>query len=31
MSRDFERDNIPMARHFSMALAPWDVLGGGKF
>lgn len=20
-----------MARHFGMALAPWDVLGGGKF
>ncbi|KAJ8101670.1 NADP-dependent oxidoreductase domain-containing protein [Lipomyces tetrasporus] len=31
MSRDFERDIIPMARHFGMALAPWDVLGGGKF
>ncbi|KAK9327439.1 NADP-dependent oxidoreductase domain-containing protein [Lipomyces starkeyi] len=29
--RDFERDIIPMARHFGMALAPWDVLGGGKF
>ncbi|CZR60581.1 probable aryl-alcohol dehydrogenase Aad14 [Phialocephala subalpina] len=28
--RDFERDIIPMARHFGMALAPWDVLGGGK-
>ena len=31
MIRDFERDIIPMARHFGMALAPWDVLGGGKF
>ncbi|KAK1248893.1 hypothetical protein MKX08_007113 [Trichoderma sp. CBMAI-0020] len=31
MLRDFERDIIPMARHFGMALAPWDVLGGGKF
>ncbi|KAI5264742.1 putative aryl-alcohol dehydrogenase Aad14 [Aureobasidium subglaciale] len=31
MLRDFERDVIPMARHFGMALAPWDVLGGGKF
>jgi len=31
MKRDFERDIIPMARHFGMALAPWDVLGGGKF
>ncbi|KAK9427477.1 NADP-dependent oxidoreductase domain-containing protein [Lipomyces doorenjongii] len=29
--RDFERDIIPMARQFGMALAPWDVLGGGKF
>ncbi|KAK2031934.1 aldo/keto reductase [Colletotrichum zoysiae] len=28
--RDFERDIIPMARHFGMALCPWDVLGGGK-
>lgn len=31
MLRDMERDIIPMARHFGMALAPWDVLGGGKF
>ncbi|KAI0126027.1 aldo/keto reductase [Xylariales sp. AK1849] len=31
MTRAFERDIIPMARHFGMALAPWDVLGGGKF
>jgi aryl-alcohol dehydrogenase-like predicted oxidoreductase len=31
MTRDFERDIIPMARHFGMALAPWDVIGGGKF
>ena len=30
MIRDFERDIIPMARHYGMALAPWDVLGGGK-
>jgi aryl-alcohol dehydrogenase-like predicted oxidoreductase len=30
MSREFERDIIPMARHFGMALCPWDVLGGGK-
>jgi len=29
--RDFEREIIPMARHFGMALAPWDVLGGGRF
>ncbi|KAJ5735321.1 Aldo/keto reductase [Penicillium malachiteum] len=31
LHRDFERDIIPMARHFGMALAPWAVLGGGKF
>ncbi|KPI38183.1 putative aryl-alcohol dehydrogenase AAD14 [Cyphellophora attinorum] len=31
MRRDFEREIIPMARHFGMALAPWDVLGGGQF
>ncbi|KAJ5713091.1 Aldo/keto reductase [Penicillium malachiteum] len=31
LCRDFERDIIPMARQFGMALAPWDVLGGGKF
>ncbi|KAK1987072.1 aldo/keto reductase [Colletotrichum cereale] len=28
--RDIERDIIPMARYFGMALCPWDVLGGGK-
>lgn len=31
MSRDFERDIIPMARHFGMALCPFGVLGSGKF
>ncbi|OJJ43129.1 hypothetical protein ASPZODRAFT_136683 [Penicilliopsis zonata CBS 506.65] len=31
MLRDFEREIIPMARHFGMALAPWDVLGSGHF
>ena len=31
LNRDMEREIIPMARHFGMALAPWDVLGGGKF
>ena len=31
MIRDMERDIVPMARHYGMALAPWDVLGGGKF
>lgn len=31
MLRDMEREIIPMARHFGMAIAPWDVLGGGKF
>jgi len=29
--RDFERDIIPMARMFGMALVPWGVLGRGKF
>ncbi|CAI4712255.1 BAQ_1a_G0043640.mRNA.1.CDS.1 [Saccharomyces cerevisiae] len=31
LNRDFERDIIPMARHFGMALAPWYVMGGGRF
>ena len=30
MSRDLERDIIPMVRSEGMALAPWDVLAGGK-
>jgi aryl-alcohol dehydrogenase-like predicted oxidoreductase len=30
LDRDFERDIIPMARHFQMALCPWNVMGGGK-
>ncbi|KAJ8075313.1 putative aryl-alcohol dehydrogenase aad14 [Marasmius tenuissimus] len=30
LKRSFERDIIPMARSFGMALAPWGVLGGGK-
>jgi hypothetical protein len=29
--RDFESKIIPMARHFGMALAPSDILSGGKF
>ncbi|THG97624.1 hypothetical protein EW145_g7581 [Phellinidium pouzarii] len=29
MSRDFERDIIPMARTHGLALAPWNVLAGG--
>ena len=29
--RDFERDILPMARHYGMALAPWGALGSGKF
>lgn len=29
--RDLEREVIPMAMHFGMAIAPWDVLGSGKF
>jgi len=31
MIRDMEREIIPMARHYGMAIAPWDALGGGKF
>ncbi|KAF2185946.1 putative aryl-alcohol dehydrogenase Aad14 [Zopfia rhizophila CBS 207.26] len=31
MMRDFEREIIPMARHFGMALAPWGAIGAGKF
>ncbi|KAF8900587.1 NADP-dependent oxidoreductase domain-containing protein [Mucidula mucida] len=31
MDRAFEREIIPMARNLGLALAPWDVLGGGKF
>ncbi|KAF2759841.1 aryl-alcohol dehydrogenase AAD14 [Pseudovirgaria hyperparasitica] len=31
LARDFERDIIPMARHYGMALCPWDVIGGGRF
>jgi aryl-alcohol dehydrogenase-like predicted oxidoreductase len=30
MYRDFEREILPMARTFGMALAPWGVNGGGK-
>ncbi|EIM85932.1 Aldo/keto reductase [Stereum hirsutum FP-91666 SS1] len=30
MKRDFEREIIPMARSLGLALAPWDVLCGGK-
>ncbi|RDX52548.1 Aldo/keto reductase [Lentinus brumalis] len=30
LQRDFERDIIPMARSEGMALAPWNVLAGGK-
>ncbi|KAF5337671.1 hypothetical protein D9758_013002 [Tetrapyrgos nigripes] len=30
MDRSFERDIIPMARSLGLALAPWQVVGGGK-
>ncbi|TFK36524.1 NADP-dependent oxidoreductase domain-containing protein [Crucibulum laeve] len=30
MERSFERDIIPMVRSEGMALAPWNVLAGGK-
>lgn len=26
-----EREIVPMTRHFGMAIAPWDAIGGGKF
>nr|ODN87213.1 aryl-alcohol dehydrogenase [Cryptococcus depauperatus CBS 7841] len=29
--RDMERDIIPMARAYGMSIAPWGVLGQGKF
>ncbi|EGO23741.1 hypothetical protein SERLADRAFT_470037 [Serpula lacrymans var. lacrymans S7.9] len=31
MERSFERDIIPMARSEGLALAPWNVVAGGKF
>lgn len=31
LRRDLEREILPMARHFGMAIAPWDSIGGGKF
>lgn len=30
MIRDFERDILPMAKMFGMAIAPWDAAGGGR-
>ncbi|KAG1745987.1 NADP-dependent oxidoreductase domain-containing protein [Suillus paluster] len=30
MSRDFEREIIPMARSEGLALAPWHILAGGR-
>lgn len=30
MLRDFEHEILPMVRHYGMAIAPWDVLGGGR-
>ncbi|PWY88913.1 aryl-alcohol dehydrogenase [Aspergillus heteromorphus CBS 117.55] len=30
MVRDLEREVIPMARRFGMAIAPWDAVGGGR-
>ncbi|KAK3359580.1 aryl-alcohol dehydrogenase AAD14 [Lasiosphaeria hispida] len=30
LKRDFEREILPMAKAFGMALTPWGVLGGGK-
>lgn len=31
MVRGLEREIIPVARHFGMAIAPWEVVGSGKF
>ncbi|KAL4912533.1 NADP-dependent oxidoreductase domain-containing protein [Aspergillus aurantiobrunneus] len=31
LRRDLEKEILPMARHFGMAIAPWDSMGGGKF
>jgi aryl-alcohol dehydrogenase-like predicted oxidoreductase len=31
LARDLERDIVPMARAFGMAIVPWGVLGSGKF
>ncbi|KAL4890033.1 NADP-dependent oxidoreductase domain-containing protein [Aspergillus ambiguus] len=31
LRRDLEKEILPMARHFGMAIAPWDAIGGGKF
>ena len=31
LARDLEREIIPMARAFGMAITPWGVLGAGKF
>lgn len=29
--RDIERDLLPMARHYNMAVIPWSALGSGRF
>ncbi|KAL2809386.1 NADP-dependent oxidoreductase domain-containing protein [Aspergillus granulosus] len=31
LRRDLEKEILPMARNFGMAIAPWDSMGGGKF
>ncbi|KXX80193.1 putative aryl-alcohol dehydrogenase AAD14 [Madurella mycetomatis] len=31
LSRDFEREILPMVRSFGMALAPWGCLGSGRW
>jgi len=31
LQREFERDILPMCRHFGLGLAPWNVLNMGKF
>ncbi|KAL4957319.1 NADP-dependent oxidoreductase domain-containing protein [Aspergillus filifer] len=31
LRRDLEKEILPMAMQFGMAIAPWDCIGGGKF
>jgi aryl-alcohol dehydrogenase-like predicted oxidoreductase len=30
-SRTIERDLLPMARHYNMAIIPWSAVGSGRF
>jgi len=31
LQREFERDILPVCRHFGLGVAPWNVLNAGKF